>query len=118
MTIHRHRDIRYHANKQCRLDVYIRDDLAHLPVPVVMVIHGGAWVSQSKDSATDMALNLADEGFCVIAPSYTTAALLSSTEPKVLAVPFCVGALALLAPKERLRHIVFGRVYFWLRPRY
>jgi len=100
MSICRHRDIRYYHNEQCRLDVYVRSDLVSPRAPVVMVIHGGAWVSQSKESAMDMALNLADEGFCVIAPSYTTTVVMASTEPKVLAVPLLVAAIAVLMPRE------------------
>ena len=97
MTINRHADIRYHTPEACRLDVYIRRDMqTQGNTPVVMIIHGGGWMSQTKESARDMALNLADEGFCAITPSYTKSPLKGSTEPLILSVPLVVTGLALL----------------------
>lgn len=54
------------------LDVYYPDDLAaDVTLPTVFWIHGGAWISGSKDDDITYFEILASKGYTVVAPNYS-----------------------------------------------
>ena len=60
------------AGENTSLDVFSPAD-ATGPLTTVVWIHGGAWISGSKENITPYARNLAAEGFTVVAVNYTVA---------------------------------------------
>lgn len=58
---------------QLHLDVYAPDKRAQKPVagyPVVYFIHGGAWLSGSKDSCREQCRTFAEHGYVAVAPNF------------------------------------------------
>ena len=60
------------AGENTSLDVFSPADVTG-PLTTVVWIHGGAWISGSKENITPYARNLAAEGFTVVAVNYTVA---------------------------------------------
>tara|TARA_R110002049_G_scaffold185580_3_gene353835 strand:- start:75255 stop:76214 length:960 start_codon:yes stop_codon:yes gene_type:complete len=54
-------------------DVYLPADQTRQPFPVVLVVHGGGWVSGDKWTIAGYARELADSGFAAIAINYRLA---------------------------------------------
>lgn len=44
-------------------------------LPLVIVLHGGGWISGSKEDSRDLAISLAHQGFAAACPSYRLAPL-------------------------------------------
>lgn len=56
--------------RQLKVDVYHPNEKADQPFPAVLLIHGGGWVSGSKENLRPMAQRLAQEGFVAIVVEY------------------------------------------------
>ena len=103
--IMRYVDIRYYRHRRCKLDVYVtnidevRSEVRSEAKPVVVVVHGGAWAFQSKDSSVNMSTSLALRNFCVVAPSYTLSNLWDSTEIPI----FCTALVSAVVVKAFFR---------------
>ena len=69
------RDKIYGPHPDCRLDVYVPRDAAPAGhrLPVLMWVHGGAFIGGSKDEIDYYFRAVAASGFCVIAISYSLA---------------------------------------------
>lgn len=69
-------------DKPILLDLYLPSNPVRKPVPVVVMIHGGAWISGSKKEMTPLAEALAEKGVAVanvdyrLAPKYKWPAML------------------------------------------
>jgi len=67
------RDVPYGEHARCVLDVYgVRSGAA---VPVVLVIHGGAWIRGDKRGTEDVCRLLASRGLVVVSSNYQLATL-------------------------------------------
>jgi acetyl esterase/lipase len=64
----RHPDIAYGDSPSHRLDVYVPNGAAH--VPVVIFWHGGMWMQGSKDDVRFVGAALADSGYVAVIPNY------------------------------------------------
>src|SRR5690606_38168488 len=56
--------------RQLKVDVYHPNEKVDQPFPAVLLIHGGGWVSGSKENLRPMAQRLAQEGFVAIVVEY------------------------------------------------
>src|SRR5690606_34575418 len=56
--------------RQLKVDVYHPNEKADQPFPAVLLIHGGGWVSGSKENLRPMAQRLAQEGFVAVVIEY------------------------------------------------
>jgi acetyl esterase/lipase len=83
-------NITYHIanNYEAKLDVYSRESVK-TPAPVVMLIHGGGWVSGAKEEAILGALPYLHMGFAVVNVEYRLARI----SPAPAAVEDCLCAL-------------------------
>ncbi len=83
-------NITYHVanNYEAKLDVY-RPKHAKIPVPVVMMIHGGGWVGNAKEKAILGTLPYLEMGFTVVNVEYRIA----KVSPAPAAVEDCLCAL-------------------------
>ena len=63
------RNIKYSNANRCVLDIY-KGNVSDTG-PTVICTHGGSWMLSSKSSISDMAVMLAEQGYCVITPSYS-----------------------------------------------
>ncbi|MCQ1987610.1 MULTISPECIES: alpha/beta hydrolase [unclassified Arthrobacter] len=71
-TVTRHRDLRYLGSAgKPSLDLFLPDDPARKPLPVVMWIHGGAWISGSKEDVAPYLKVLAGYGYAVLGVGYS-----------------------------------------------
>jgi acetyl esterase/lipase len=61
-------NIKYSNPERCLLDVY--KDRQQPIGPTIICAHGGSWMLSNKTTASDMSTVLAENGCCVIAPSY------------------------------------------------
>ncbi len=59
-------------------------------VPLVIIFHGGGWITNSKESVREQAIKLAEAGFAVACPNYRLAPL----HPFPAAVQDCLGFLS------------------------
>lgn len=65
------RDISYDSSSSdARLDVY-RPASAEEPLPVIVWVHGGAWISGSKDDVAPYLKKLAAEGYATVGVDYS-----------------------------------------------
>ena len=70
----RHDDIRYgDADPLQALDVYRPRAAGDRPLPVIVSVHGGAWVYGDKERYQDYCMSLAQRGFAVVNFSYRLA---------------------------------------------
>lgn len=71
-TVTGHRGLHYlgSADKPS-LDLFLPDDPSRRPLPVVMWIHGGAWISGSKEDVAPYLKVLAGYGYAVIGVGYS-----------------------------------------------
>lgn len=69
------RDEVYGPGEDCRLDVYVPTDRGEdgRPLPIVMWVHGGAFVGGTKDELDYYFRALSATGFCVVAIRYSLA---------------------------------------------
>ena len=58
---------------QVKLDLYLPTTDSKKPRPAVMMFHGGAWTSGTREDVGWIASWLADQGYVVVAPSYRLA---------------------------------------------
>jgi acetyl esterase/lipase len=65
-------DVRYDEGRDTVLDVY-RPAAATTPLPLVVWIHGGGFVGGAKEELSGYFKLLANEGYAVVAPSYSLA---------------------------------------------
>ncbi|WP_180056490.1 alpha/beta hydrolase [Acinetobacter sp. YH12227] len=66
-----HSNVLYQQNPDLHLDIYQPDNIANLsPRPTVVWIHGGGWVSGSKEHARGYFKRLAAEGYNVVSVQY------------------------------------------------
>jgi acetyl esterase/lipase len=87
------------SGEQLKLDVYRPRDAA-APVPVVMFIHGGGWVSGSKEGSVLYALEFLQMGMAVVNVEYR----LAKVAPAPAAVEDCRCALRwIVRNAERLK---------------
>jgi acetyl esterase/lipase len=64
------RDIQYsHANERLKLDIYEPEEFAGR-LPVIVMIHGGGWVSADKSAYGGTAIEFARRGFAVACINY------------------------------------------------
>jgi len=63
-------DLAYGTERRQKLDVYVPEDRAVTPRPVVVFIHGGSWGSGSKDQYRFVGGGLAEQGFVAVLPNY------------------------------------------------
>jgi len=66
----RHANIAYGANTQHRLDVYVPENAAVQPRPLVVFWHGGRWRWGDKADYRFVGAALADLGYVVLVPNY------------------------------------------------
>ncbi len=72
--VRRYDDISYGPTKKWNtLDLYCYQRSSNIPLPVIINVHGGAWVSGSKESSQEYCLNLAKRGFAVVNFNYRLA---------------------------------------------
>lgn len=72
--IRRYDDILYGADKKWQLlDVYRPRDLEGVELPVIVSVHGGAWVYADKERYQYYCMSLAQNGFAVVNFSYRLA---------------------------------------------
>ncbi|HYM36428.1 MAG TPA: alpha/beta hydrolase [Steroidobacteraceae bacterium] len=64
-----HRDIKYGALERQALDVYVPSQ-TKAPRPVVIFVHGGSWISGSKDRYRFVADSLTSRGYIAVLPNY------------------------------------------------
>jgi acetyl esterase/lipase len=69
-----HPNIVYHTanNYESKLDVYVPPDLSH-PVPVVIVIHGGGWIADTKEGRVLEIMPYVQMGFAAVNVEYRLA---------------------------------------------
>ncbi|UWX97819.1 alpha/beta hydrolase [Arthrobacter zhaoxinii] len=71
-TVTGHRNLQYLASEgKPSLDLFLPDVPARKPLPVVMWIHGGAWISGSKDDVAPYLKLLAGYGYAVLGVGYS-----------------------------------------------
>ncbi|MFN8220346.1 MAG: alpha/beta hydrolase [Fimbriimonadales bacterium] len=58
---------------EVKMDLYIPEKAVRTPVPVVLVIHGGAWISGSKADVKAVGMELANRGYLAAAVQYRLA---------------------------------------------
>lgn len=66
------RDISYRAdskNPAHRLDLYVPSKV-EVSTPVLVMVHGGAWISGTKDAYEPLARNFANQGIVAVVPEY------------------------------------------------
>ncbi len=66
----RHPNISYGTGPQHRLDVYVPDQAAAKPRPLVVFWHGGRWSSGDKADYRFVGAALAELGFVAVLPNY------------------------------------------------
>lgn len=75
------RDVPYRSSgtsPRAVLDIYYDQGVVRRSVasrPVLFCVHGGFWCWGDKGGAQEMAVHLAQRGYCVVAPSYTLSRL-------------------------------------------
>src|SRR5690606_15618810 len=67
-------DLTYHQvdGVPLKADIYYPKDIAH-KIPAVILVHGGGWISGSKENQRVMAQHLAENGFVAMAVNYRLA---------------------------------------------
>jgi acetyl esterase/lipase len=79
-------------------------------LPVVVVVHGGGWLTGSAESMSDVCASLNENGFTCVAPTYQLSSVDSVFLQKLLALSICCASvLLLLSPsfKQRAMLMVF-----------
>ncbi len=66
----RHADMRYGADKQHRLDVYVPDRAPGDPRPLIVFWHGGRWSFGDKNDYRFVGAALAELGYVAVLPDY------------------------------------------------
>lgn len=71
-AVRAHRSLPYiGAPKGPALDVFLPEDAGEGPLPVVVWVHGGAWISGCKENIAPYLEILASNGFAVVGAGYT-----------------------------------------------
>ncbi|RLP73212.1 alpha/beta hydrolase [Mycetocola tolaasinivorans] len=66
-------DVRYSEGRDTVLDVYRPESAGSDPLPTIVWIHGGGWISGDKGQIANYLKILANEGFTVVGVNYTIA---------------------------------------------
>ncbi|MEJ5169606.1 MAG: alpha/beta hydrolase [Fimbriimonadales bacterium] len=61
------------AGESLRMDLYLPSDPSRTPIPVVVVIHGGAWMSGKRQDMADLCQAIARRGMAAATVSYRLA---------------------------------------------
>jgi acetyl esterase/lipase len=67
-----HRDLAYvdGGHERQKLDLYVPENSAAAPLPVIIWVHGGAWQSGSKAGPLPLRLGFAGRGFAIASIGY------------------------------------------------
>jgi acetyl esterase/lipase len=69
MTISTYYDVSYGTDPAQKFDVYVPNAAAS-PLPLIIFVHGGAWIAGDKGDVAAIAVFLANQGFVVINMNY------------------------------------------------
>lgn len=90
--------------KEQKLDVY--SDKTKKNAPVVVIVHGGAWLLGSKEDMAHMATVISDNGFVCVCPEYALSSIDSVLVQRMLVLSFIMLILLLILAKARSVRIV------------
>ena len=68
----------------------------NVDLPLVVVVHGGGWLTGSAESMTDVCTSLNETGFSCVAPTYELSSIDSVFIQKILALSICCVSVLLL----------------------
>lgn len=90
------KNIPYASNPRCRLDIY-KPQLTGTKVPVLLVIHGGAWMIGDKDKNRTVCHAIAKAGMVAVSPNYQLSDLPIGTIRQTLWwISICIPIILLL----------------------